>query len=74
MLEALVATTLDDEILGGIPFMVKNDVWLRPSKEIIGIGDRTYDYKAASSRAPVVRRATLSNLKYPNNSLESKSA
>ena len=29
MLEALVARALDDEILGGIPFMVKNDVWLR---------------------------------------------
>ena len=67
VLEALVAATLDDEILGGTPFMVKNDVWLRPSKEIIGIGDRTYDYKAASSRAPVVRRVQTTLIRSPSN-------
>ena len=67
VLEALVARALDDEILGGIPFMVKNDVWLRPSKEIIGIGDKMYDYKVASSRAPMARRVQTTLIRSPSN-------
>ena len=43
-LEALVAENLDDDVLAGTPFMELNDVWTRPSKSLIGIGEATYRY------------------------------
>jgi len=43
-LEALVAENLDDDVLAGTPFMELNDVWTRPSKSLIGIGESTYRY------------------------------
>ena len=45
LLEALVAENLDDDVLAGTPFMESNDVWTRPSRAVIGIGDSTYHYE-----------------------------
>ena len=66
ILEALVARVLEDEILGGIPFMKKNDVWVRPSKDIIGIGDEIYPYQIASSCTPTTRRVQSTLLRSPS--------
>ena len=67
ILEALVATALEDEILGGIPFMKENDVWLRPSKDIIGIGDKIYPYQVANSCRSTTRRIQSTLLRSPSN-------
>ena len=50
ILEALVVRNLDEDILGGTLFMAVNDVWVRPNKHLIGIGDSTYDYKGDSRK------------------------
>ena len=49
LLEALVAVDLEDEILGGTPFMEHNDVWVRPKKTVFGIGEDVYEYKMGKS-------------------------
>ena len=45
LLEALVAVDLDDDVLGGTPFMEYNDVWVRPKNKVLGIADDIYEYK-----------------------------
>jgi len=44
VLDALVAENLDDDVLAGTPFLETNDVWIRPSKSLIGIGENRYTY------------------------------
>ena len=65
ILEALVATKLEDEVLGGIPFMVKNDVWVRPKKQLLGISDATYTYKDQTSSISRVRRVQPTLIRSP---------
>ncbi len=65
ILEALVATKLDDEILGGTPFMVKNDVWVRPKMKLLGIADATYAYKDQSSSISRVCRVQPTLIRSP---------
>ena len=67
ILEALVAAKLDDEVLGGIPFMKKNDVWVRPRKNLLGIGDATYTYKDQVSSTSRVRRVQPTLVRSPAN-------
>ena len=42
--EGLVVENLDSDILAGIPFMVKNDVSIRPAKHQVCVGENTYYY------------------------------
>ena len=51
LLEALVAAKLDDEVLGGTPFMEKNDLWVRPKMKLLGIEEETYTYNNQSNSA-----------------------
>ena len=45
-LEALVVEDIDSEVLAGVPFMISNDISLRPAKsEIRFIDDSVYTYK-----------------------------
>ena len=42
LLEALVVSNLDSDILAGVPFMIQNDISVRPSKKQVQIGDDTF--------------------------------
>ena len=65
LLEALVASDLDDEVLGGMPFMEHNDVWMRPKSKILGIGDDTYEYRVGKSPGLSSKRVVAQVLKAP---------
>ena len=66
VLEALVAPDLEDEVLGGSPFMENNDVWVRPGKHIIGIGESIYHYKTKSAEQSSTRRIQAEVMKSPS--------
>lgn len=57
--EGLVVENLDVEILAGIPFMERNDIFIRPSIRQIAIGNDTFRYGSVttSSDRHVIRRA-----------------
>ena len=60
--QGLVATNLDTEILAGTPFMVANDVHIRPSRKEVRIGDDiVYRYGSSISHNETgsIRRACL---------------
>ena len=65
LLEALVASELDEDVLGGSPFMEHNDIWVRPRKKIIGIGDSTYSYKTTQSSSVLNNRVQVDLLRSP---------
>ena len=67
ILEALVAPDLEDEVLGGSPFMKENDVWVRPKKQIVGIGESTYYYNVNNTRSSSTRRVQAEVMKSPSN-------
>ncbi len=60
VLDALVVEDMDVDILAGIPFLVLNDITIRPAKHevILATSERvTYATKAYSQPTPGVRRA-----------------
>ena len=66
VLVALVAVNLDDEVLGGTPFMDSNDVWVRPKKKILGIGEAIYEYKIDGSSALSNNRVQVEVIRSPH--------
>ena len=42
LLEALVVSNLDSDILAGVPFMIQNDISVRPSKKPVQNGDDAF--------------------------------
>ena len=64
----LVVEHLDVGILAGMPFMIANDITLRPSKSLIIFNDgSTHNYQDSSDRAPsrTVRRVTSHIIRAP---------
>lgn len=53
----LVVEDLSDKVLAGGPFMTVNDVYARPAKQLVYIGDRAvpYNVKVRSSKAVIMR-------------------
>ena len=68
-LDALVVRQLDVDILAGNPFMVCNDIGVRPAKRQIAIGDTeiiNYGSSSRHTRQPNVRRTQSFLLRNPN--------
>jgi len=77
----LVVKELDVEVLGGIPFMTRNDIYPRPAKNLIMFGDGTSisystkmksDDAASSIRKASILRASESTTIWPGDFLEVK--
>ena len=50
--EGLVVENLDVEVLAGTPFMIRNDIAIRPSKRLVMLGDnKTYHYGSTDSNS-----------------------
>ena len=64
--DALIASDLDEDILGGTPFMDRNDVWIRPSQKFVAIGEKKYDYKVEKSPALSSNRVVTEVLRSPD--------
>ena len=68
-LDALVVNDLDVDILAGTPFVVTNDISIRPSKHQITIQDSNIIYYSPSStptHANYIRRAQAHILRAPS--------
>ena len=68
-LDALVVNDLDVDILAGTPFVVTNDIFIRPSKHQITIQDSNIIYYSPSStptHANHIRRAQAHILRAPS--------
>ena len=68
-LDALVVRQLDVDILAGNPFMVRNDIGVRPAKRQIKIGGTeiiNYSSPSRHTRQPNVRRTQSFLLRNPN--------
>ena len=68
-LDALVVRQLDVDILAGNPFMVRNDIGVRPAKRQIEIGGTeiiSYSAPSRHTRQPSVRRTQSFLLRNPN--------
>ena len=68
-LDALVGRQLDVDILAGNPFMVRNNIGIRPAKRQIAIGDTeiiNYGSSTRHTRQPNVRRTQSFLLRSPN--------
>ena len=67
ILDALAVENLEAEVLGGSPFMVLNDVHVRPKFSQIYIGDNdTFQYKSSkASQHHSIRRASIEVLRAP---------
>ena len=59
LFHALVVEHLDVPLLAGTPFMELNDVYARPAKREVRIGDSIYPYGSASNDPPTARRASI---------------
>ena len=58
--EGLVANNLDGDLLGGVPFMVHNDIAIRPAKHEITLSDNhTIQYPDSRSQTPAAVRAVI---------------
>ena len=56
----LIVDTLDVDILAGVPFMVENDIAVRPSKKLISIGDKhQFSYSAPSPQYSSTHHSTI---------------
>ena len=55
--DGLVVEHLSDKVLAGGPFMTVNDVYARPAKQMVYIGDRAvpYNVKVRSTKAVIMR-------------------
>ena len=70
-LDALVVEDLDVEVLAGTPFLVSNDISIRPAKSQITIGETVIHYgddNANRSQCHTVRRAQAYVLRAPASS------
>ena len=70
-LDALVVEDLDVEVLAGTPFLVSNDISIRPAKSQITIGETVIHYgddNANRSQRHTVRRAQAYVLRAPASS------
>ena len=67
--DGLVVKTLSDDILGGMPFLHKNDIGIRPSKsQIIIRGTEIIKYNSKGVCTPMTRRTDVPYvLKSPSN-------
>ena len=68
LLEALVVSNLDSDILAGVPFMVQNDISVRPSKKQVQIGNNTfvsYSTQPKTSSTHIIRSCTAHILRAP---------
>ena len=68
LLEALVVSNLDSDILAGVPFMVQNDISVCPSKKQVQIGDDTfvsYSTQPKTSSTHTIRSCTAHILRAP---------
>ena len=68
LLEALVVSNLDSDILPGVPFMVLNDIFVRPSKKQVQIGDDTfvsYSTQPKTSSTHTIHSCTAHILRAP---------
>ena len=66
--DGLVVTRLNDDVLAGMPFLVKNDVGIRPSKSLIIIdGTEKVKFDAQGRCEPMIRRTSSYLLKAPKN-------
>ncbi len=68
VLEALIVADMDVDILAGIPFMIKNDVSVRPATNEVTIqGSRTFQYDQELPRSAhhVVRRTQAHLVRAP---------
>ena len=63
--EALVVSDLDEDILGGTPFMDRNDVWIRPNQKFVAIGEKKYYYKVEKSPTLSNNRVVTEVLRSP---------
>ena len=78
LLDALVVDNLDVEILAGIPFMVHNDIAIRPSRHELTIGDSDIvsyashgtDHSGSSSRQAFVLRISSPTVVWPGEYVE----
>ena len=69
--DALVAEKLTDKVIAGIPFLTNHDIYARPSKKTIYIGQREFRYgcKTPSASASIMRVARKTIL-LPGDSLQ----
>ena len=68
MFDGLVVKDLNDDILGGMPFMTKNDIGVRPARSMIVLhGDEIVKYNNKGICTPMVRRSQSFVLKGPKN-------
>ena len=68
LLEALVVSNLDSDILAGVPFMIQNDISIRPSKKPVQIGDDTfvsYSTQPKTSSTHTIRSCMAHILRVP---------
>ena len=76
--EGLVVENLDTEILGGVPFMTRNDLTVRPAKLEIWIGDIRIEYGSVAPtpdtsrvrRAHVLRAPEYQTTLWPGDYME----
>ena len=77
--DALIAEDLDEDVLASSAFMSRNDVWTRPARGIVGIGDYKYSYdnkghkKFTSARriqAHIIRSPKSSTTVWPGEFVE----
>ena len=69
VLEALVVEDIDSEVLAGVPFMISNDISLRPAKsKVCFIDDSTYTYQSTipMNTSNSIRRVTTHLLRAPD--------
>ena len=68
ILEALVVRGMDCDVLGGVPFMVSNNIGLFPRKREVVIGDDTYQYGCTPKTNPnmLVCRSSVQTLRAPS--------
>ena len=55
--DGLVTKDLSDDVLAGVPFMHTNDVYARPSRQVVCVGDREFkcDITNKATKAEIVR-------------------
>ena len=55
--DGLVSKDLSDDVLAGVPFMMANDVYARPSKKLVYFGEREFkcEINSKATRAEIVR-------------------
>ena len=69
--DGLVVRDLSDDVLAGGPFMTVNDVYARPAKQLVYIGDRAVPYKVKIRAAKaMVMRVQRKKILYPGEAVK----